>query len=68
MLPNYDSLLAKLIVTGENREIAIRRAARALDEFVIEGIQTNIPFHRRVLAAPGLRRRVSTTPGSSSRS
>ena len=50
--PFYDSLVAKLVVTGATREIALRRAARALDEYVIEGIKTNIPFHRRVLAAP----------------
>jgi len=50
--PFYDSLVAKLVVTGATREIALRRAARALDEYVIEGIKTNIPFHRRVLASP----------------
>ncbi len=50
--PYYDSLVAKLVVTGATREIALRRAVRALDEYVIEGIKTNIPFHRRVLAWP----------------
>ncbi len=50
--PFYDSLVAKLVVTGATRDIALRRAMRALDEYVIEGIKTNIPFHRRVLAAP----------------
>jgi acetyl-CoA carboxylase biotin carboxylase subunit len=50
--PFYDSLVAKLVVTGATREIALRRAARALDEYVIEGIKTNIPFHRRVLGFP----------------
>ncbi len=50
--PYYDSLVAKLIVTGANREIALRRMMRALDEYVIEGIRTNIPFHKRVLADP----------------
>ncbi len=47
--PYYDSLVAKLIVHGQDREEAIARARRALDEFVIEGIETTIPFHRRVL-------------------
>ena len=50
--PYYDSLVAKLIVTGATREIALRRALRALNEYVIEGIKTNIPFHRRVLVFP----------------
>jgi len=48
--PHYDSLVAKLIVHGQDREEALARGRRALDEFVIEGIQTTIPFHRRVLA------------------
>lgn len=47
--PYYDSLVAKLIVHGQDREEALARARRALDEFVIEGIATTIPFHRRVL-------------------
>ena len=47
--PYYDSLVAKLIVWGQDREEALARGRRALDEFVIEGIQTTIPFHRRVL-------------------
>ena len=51
--PYYDSLVAKLVITGANREIAMKRAARALHEYVIEGIKTNIPFHKRVLAHPG---------------
>jgi acetyl-CoA carboxylase, biotin carboxylase subunit len=51
--PYYDSLVAKLIVTGANRDIALRRAMRALNEYVIEGIKTNIPFHKRVLMHPG---------------
>ncbi len=49
--PYYDSLVAKLIVTGANREIALKRAMRALNEYVIEGIKTNIPFHKRVLTS-----------------
>ena len=47
--PYYDSLVAKLIVSGQDREEAMARGRRALDEFVIEGIKTTIPFHRRVL-------------------
>ena len=47
--PYYDSLVAKLIVHGSTREEALARGRRALDEFVIEGIQTTIPFHKRVL-------------------
>jgi acetyl-CoA carboxylase, biotin carboxylase subunit len=47
--PNYDSLLAKLIVWGETRYEAINRARRALDEFIIVGIPTTIPFHQRVV-------------------
>jgi acetyl-CoA carboxylase biotin carboxylase subunit len=46
---NYDSLIAKLIVWGATREEAIARGRRALDELKIEGIQTTISFHRRVL-------------------
>jgi acetyl-CoA carboxylase biotin carboxylase subunit len=51
--PHYDSLVAKLIVTGATREIALKRTIRALNEYVIEGIKTNIAFHKRVLAHPG---------------
>jgi len=50
--PYYDSLVAKLIVTGATREIALKRMLRALNEYVIEGIKTNIPFHKRVLQFP----------------
>ncbi len=45
----YDSLIAKLIVRGRTRELAIRKMARALDEFVIEGVKTTIPFHRQLM-------------------
>ena len=47
--PYYDSLIAKLIVWGVDREHAIKRAKRAFDEFTIEGIKTTIPFHQRIL-------------------
>ncbi|MCX5198446.1 biotin/lipoyl-binding protein [Streptomyces sp. NBC_00249] len=50
--PAWDSLLAKLIVTGATREQALQRAARALDEFEIEGMATAIPFHRAVVTDP----------------
>ncbi len=50
--PFYDSLLAKLIVHGPDRAIAIRRLRRCLDEFVVEGIRTNIRFLRRVTEHP----------------
>lgn len=46
---NFDSLLAKLIVTGATREEAIERSRRALDEFKIEGLATVLPFHRAIL-------------------
>jgi acetyl-CoA carboxylase biotin carboxylase subunit len=47
--PNYDSLLAKLIVWGETRAEAVNRARRALDEFIVVGIPTTIPFHQVVV-------------------
>ncbi|MBZ0200851.1 MAG: acetyl-CoA carboxylase biotin carboxylase subunit [Ignavibacteriaceae bacterium] len=47
--PYYDSLIAKLIVWGKNREHALSRGRRALEEFTIEGIKTTIPFHLKVL-------------------
>ena len=46
---NFDSLLAKLIVTGATRQQALERARRALDEFIVEGIATALPFHRAVV-------------------
>ncbi|MFD7034078.1 biotin/lipoyl-containing protein, partial [Streptomyces sp. NPDC059917] len=50
--PAWDSLLAKLIVTGATREQALQRAARALAEFEIEGMATAVPFHRAVVVDP----------------
>ena len=52
VLPYYDSLLAKLIVWGEDRDAAIARMRWALDEYVVEGIRSTVPFHRRVLRDP----------------
>ena len=49
VLPHYDSLIAKLIVHADTREDAIRRMARALDEYIVEGIKTTIPFHKRIM-------------------
>lgn len=49
---HYDSLVAKLIVHGRDRQEAMARMRRALDEFIIEGIKTTIPFHKRVLNDP----------------
>jgi len=54
--PTYDSLLAKLIVWGETRDEAIARAHRALDEFIVTGVATTIPFHLQVVDTPAFRR------------
>jgi len=50
--PNYDSMIAKLITTAQTRKEAIAKMRRALDEFVIEGIKTTIPFHRQLMDDP----------------
>jgi acetyl-CoA carboxylase biotin carboxylase subunit len=50
--PYYDSLIAKVIVHGQDRREAIARARRAMEEFVIEGVKTTIPFHQRVFMSP----------------
>jgi acetyl-CoA carboxylase, biotin carboxylase subunit len=50
--PNYDSMIAKLITTAQTREEAISKMRRALDEFVIEGVKTTIPFHRQLMDDP----------------
>ncbi|HPC84250.1 MAG TPA: acetyl-CoA carboxylase biotin carboxylase subunit [Thermoanaerobaculaceae bacterium] len=50
--PTYDSLIAKVIVFGRDRQEAVRRARRALDTFLIGGIKTSIPLHRRILDEP----------------
>ena len=54
--PFYDSMIAKLIVTGRDREEAICRMDRALSEFIIEGVATTIPFHQKVLRSEEFRR------------
>jgi acetyl-CoA carboxylase biotin carboxylase subunit len=49
VLQHYDSMIAKLIVHADTREEAIKRMDRALDEYIIEGIKTTIPFHKRIM-------------------
>jgi acetyl-CoA carboxylase biotin carboxylase subunit len=53
--PYYDSLIAKLIAFGGSREEAIVRMERALDSFVVEGIETSVPLHRRIMLDPEYR-------------
>jgi len=60
--PHYDSLIAKLIVRGDDREQALARARRALEEFIVEGIPTTIPFHLEMLDVDQFRKgEVSTS-------
>jgi acetyl-CoA carboxylase biotin carboxylase subunit len=62
VVPYYDSLIAKLITHGRDRQEAMARMRRALDEFVIEGIKTTIPLHRRIFNDPDFQKgHVSTT-------
>jgi acetyl-CoA carboxylase biotin carboxylase subunit len=53
--PYYDSLIAKLIVRGKDRDEALSRMTRALEMFIVEGIYTTIPLHRKILADPDFR-------------
>ncbi|WP_353722362.1 acetyl-CoA carboxylase biotin carboxylase subunit [Dyadobacter sp. 676] len=53
--PNYDSMIAKVIVSGQSREEVLTRMKRALQEFVIEGIKTTIPFHIKLMDDPGFK-------------
>jgi acetyl-CoA carboxylase biotin carboxylase subunit len=53
--PYYDSLIAKLIVRGKDRSEAISRMGRALEMFIVEGVFTTIPLHRKILADPEFR-------------
>ena len=50
--PYYDSMIGKLIVYGKTRERCIMRLRRALEEFVIDGMKTTIPLHRRIIDDP----------------
>ena len=59
--PNYDSMIAKVIVSGQSREEVTTRMKRALQEFVIEGIKTTIPFHIRLMDDPGFKSGIFTT-------
>jgi acetyl-CoA carboxylase biotin carboxylase subunit len=59
--PNYDSMIAKVIVSGQSREEVLRRMKRALQEFVIEGIKTTIPFHIKLMDDPGFQSGKFTT-------
>ncbi len=59
--PNYDSMIAKLIVSGQSREEVLKRMKRALQEFVIEGIKTTIPFHIKLMDDPGFQSGQFTT-------
>lgn len=61
VLPNYDSLIAKLISHGRDREEALARMTRALDECVIDGIKTSIPLQRMILADPDFQKGRVTT-------
>jgi acetyl-CoA carboxylase biotin carboxylase subunit len=53
--PNYDPMIAKLIISGATREEAIERSIQALESFRIEGIKTNIPLHLRILRSEAFR-------------
>lgn len=59
--PNYDSMIAKVIVSGQSREEVMTRMKRALQEFVIEGIKTTIPFHIRLMDDAGFQSGMFTT-------
>jgi len=59
--PNYDSMIAKIITTDRKRDEAINKMRRALDEFIIEGIKTTIPFHRKLMDDPDYIKGVYTT-------
>ncbi|MDX3094029.1 biotin carboxylase N-terminal domain-containing protein [Streptomyces sp. ME01-24h] len=61
--PAWDSLLAKLVVTGATRQQALQRAARALAEFQVEGMATAIPFHRAVVSDPAFAPEVNGKTG-----
>jgi acetyl-CoA carboxylase biotin carboxylase subunit len=50
--PHYDSMIAKLITTAQTREEAISKMKRALQEFIVEGIKTTVPFHLKLMSDP----------------
>ena len=50
--PFYDSMISKLIVVAQTREEAIKKMQRALDEYIIEGVKTTIPFHQKLMRHP----------------
>tara|TARA_R100001143_G_scaffold63603_2_gene73702 strand:+ start:38901 stop:40253 length:1353 start_codon:yes stop_codon:yes gene_type:complete len=54
--PNYDSMIAKLIVSAPTRDEAIKKMRRALEEFVIEGVKTTIPYHQQLMDDPGFQK------------
>jgi len=53
--PHYDSMIGKLIVHGDNRELALARMTTALSEIVIEGIKTNLPLHQKLISDSAFR-------------
>jgi acetyl-CoA carboxylase, biotin carboxylase subunit len=53
--PYYDSMIAKLICRARTREEVIRKMERALDEFIVEGVKTTVPFHQRLMKDPNFR-------------
>lgn len=59
--PHYDSMISKLIVAAQTREEAITKMQRALDEYIIEGIKTTIPFHQKLMKDPKFREGDFTT-------
>ena len=59
--PNYDSMIAKIITTDRERGEAINKMRRALDEFIIEGIKTTVPFHRKLMDDPNYLKGIYTT-------
>tara|TARA_B100000902_G_scaffold108346_2_gene110078 strand:- start:1188 stop:2522 length:1335 start_codon:yes stop_codon:yes gene_type:complete len=59
--PFYDSMIAKLITVAQTREEAISKMERALDEFIIEGIETTIPFHQKLMKDESFRKGIYTT-------
>ena len=59
--PFYDSMIAKLITVAQTREEAIQKMERALDEFIIEGIKTTIPFHKQLMKNEDFRKGNYTT-------